>query len=125
MKDMKIGLNIGGRIVLGSILPREGSFLTLGLAKGISSKVFITADEQEKYEITEDKETHAINYNKEGLKEIEFDFKIKEIELISKLLIELDKQEKIDIYKYPLYVKFVEDEEVDTNGKTTKTPGRE
>lgn len=126
MKDMKIGLNIGGRIVLGSILPREGNFLTLRLVRDLSSKIGITADEHKKYEIIEDKETHGIKWNAEGLKEIDFDFKLKEVELISKVLTELDKTEKLDLQHYSIYDKFVaEDEEVDTNGKTTKTPGRE
>ena len=126
MKDMKIGLNIGERIVLGSVLPREGNFLTLRLVRDLSSKIGITADEHKKYEIIEDKETHGIKWNAEGLKEIDFDFKLKEVELISKVLTELDKTEKLDLQHYSIYDKFVaEDEEVDTNGKTTKTPGRE
>ena len=126
MKEMKIGLNVGERIVLGSILPREGNFLTLRLVRDLSSKIGITADEHKKYEIIEDKETHGIKWNAEGLKEIDFDFKLKEVELISKVLTELDKTEKLDLQHYSIYDKFVaEDEEVDTNGKTTKTPGRE
>ena len=85
---MKIGLNVGERFVVSTLIPKEGNFLTLKMIRELKRKVGFSADDLKKFEIEPDKEGNRMNWNTKGNKPVVFEFKDKEIEL----LVELEAQ---------------------------------
>lgn len=102
-------LNVGERIVLMQLLPKEGNFATLRLLRDMNAKIGLSADELTEFEVVQE----GINtkWNQKGLNLVPIDFKNKEIEIITKGLNALDKDNKLDLNQLTLFEKFVSDED--------------
>lgn len=100
-------LNIKERIIILSLLPKEGSFLNLKLVREIKEDLSFSVEEHSLYKITMNSEGMITwidpeNYEKEYL------FNEPITDLIKQSLIRLDKEEKLEEDKHlSLYEKFV------------------
>lgn len=105
---MKYKLNLNERLVLIGILPPESNIVTLKAIRKLKEDVGITDEDSKKYEIKVDSQTGAVNWNKKGNKEIEFEIgELAEIE-IKKALEELNNKKKLKEFHISIYEKFVE-----------------
>ena len=102
---MEKKLNVGERIIISQILPKEGNFVTLKLIRDLQSKIGITADEHSEYEIVQ--ENDIVRWNEKGKEEKSFDFKTKELEIISKELEKLDEDNKLNYQHFSIFEKFI------------------
>jgi len=118
---MKIEMNVKERLTVLGLLPKEGNFLTLRLIRDLATKLGLSADEHKEFAIKVNTESNSVNWNAKGNEPKGINFKIKEIELINKALIKLDKEEKLTEVHYSIYKKFVEeDKEVEEDGNINK-----
>jgi len=101
---MKVGLNVGERLIVLSVLPREGSVVTLKLIRELISRLGITTEEFKDFEIVEAEGT--VKWNLKGAVPIEFEFDDKELELIRKELRSLEHMDKLKMEMLPVYEKF-------------------
>lgn len=94
------------RIILGNILPKQGSFTDLVLAEDIKTKTKITQEEIKEYEVKQ--EGLNLKWSVEGgKKEFEYEFTELEKVLIKKQLEELNKTAKLGVDMVNLYKEFV------------------
>lgn len=103
---MKMELNIGERLVLLQILPRENNFLTLKTLRTLSEAVGIKDEEFKKYKI-EHRSGGQISWNDKGKEGLEFEIGEKALEIIQVALADLDKSKKLEQKHFTLYEKFV------------------
>jgi len=106
---MEKKLNIGERLIILQILPKEGNFATLKLIRDLVNKIGISADEHTDFELKQ--EGDKLSWNAKGSEEKSIDFKIKEIELISNALEKLDKEKKLEFSHFSVFEKFAEAED--------------
>lgn len=101
-------LSLKDRLLVGSLLPQQGDFITLTIADEIREKVKLDDKERKKFELTIDPQGNA-SWNEEGKKAaFKIEFTDEESGLISKRLEELDKQKalrKDHIFLYKTFVK--------------------
>ncbi len=100
-------LKVAERLNALQILPKEGSYITLKVQRGLQEKLGFDSKELEELEIKQDEETGLVTWNKEKDEPVKFEFDLKEIELISDVLKELDKEKKLSTNHFSLYEKFV------------------
>jgi len=86
-------LNILQRILIFSVLPKEGTLLTMKTLKGLKDKITFSEDEVKEYEIRI--EENSYRWNPEKDVEVDFDITDGESELVTAGLKELDSQEKL------------------------------
>jgi len=98
-------MNLLSRIVISTLLPKEGSFTDLIIAKDIAKKTDITQEEVKQYGIVAD--GTKVTWNDEGIK-AEFDFEFTEAEkgMLSKQLKTLDEEKKLTTEHLELYELF-------------------
>lgn len=101
---MKVGLNVMERGMLLSVLPKEGNFITLRLTRDLASKIGLSAEEFEEFEVKVTEKTTS--WNSKGTVPKELDFADAEIHVIRKQLKELDSESKLTLEMFPLYEKF-------------------
>jgi lipoate-protein ligase A len=94
-------LNLQERLVLGNLLPEQGSFITLKTIEEIREVLYPSPEEVEKFEIKQDEE--RISWNPEGAKPTEIKLKEEHIKYLMELLSELDKSEKATPIHFHLY----------------------
>jgi hypothetical protein len=104
---MEKKLNVGERLIILQILPKEGNFATLRLLRDLSAKIGLSAEELEEFEVKQ--EETKILWNTKGIEERPIELKTKEIELISKELKKMDKDRKLDFQHFSIFEKFVGD----------------
>ena len=97
-------LNVGERLILCSILPKEGSFVTLKVIRGLINKLGLSAQELKEYDVKE--ENGLARWNSKGLEYKDFDFEEVEYDMIKKQLKELDSQNKLTNETVSLFEKF-------------------
>ena len=114
------------------ILPKEGTFLTMKTLRELGQKLEVTQDELIKYDLKSEviegsnppqsKTTWNEKLNdpatKSGVVEVEFEFGLKEDELIRDALKKKNDEKKLTMSEFTLYEKFVEIPEV---GETEAT----
>ena len=61
---MKVKLDVGERMVVISILPKEGNFLTLRVLRTLVSRIGLTAEEIKEFEVVQ--EGDRIVWNQKG-----------------------------------------------------------
>lgn len=98
-------ISIKDRIVLQTILPAQGDFITLVLKETILLKVKITQEEIKELGMTVEGNVYKWDDTKPQF--IEIEFTEAELALIVKLLKELDESKKLDDDTKELYKLFV------------------
>lgn len=102
---MKVKLNVGERMIVLGVLPKEGNFVTIRMIRTLISKLGLSAEEIKDYEVVEDNGTVRWNPKKAG--ESEFEFADAELAMIKKSLMKLDEGNKLTQEMIPVYEKFV------------------
>ena len=103
---MKVGLNVAERLTLMGVLPREGSFVTLKLLRGLADKVGLKDEEFKELGVKQSGD--KVEWNAKGIEPKEFEFGEKETDIIKEALQELDKSKKLSQQTYSLFEKFIE-----------------
>ena len=101
---MKTKLNVGERMMVLTVLPKEGSFVTIRLIRTLISRLALSAQEIQDFEIVQEQE--ALHFNSKGSIELDFDFADVEFDLIRKQLKELDEGCKLKPDMITIYQKF-------------------
>jgi hypothetical protein len=101
---MRVGLGIGERLMVLSLLPKEGSFVTLRLIRGLIDRLGLSPEEITKYNIVE--EEGNVRWMKEGNEPLEFEFADAETDIIKKELKRMDSENKLPIDLFTVYEKF-------------------
>ena len=102
---MSIGLNVGERMIVLGILPKEGTYITLQLIRGLNEKLGLTAHDLQEFEITEEHDN--IHWNEKGSLPIEYTFIPIEVDLIKKQLLKLDSEGTLHQEMISVYEKFM------------------
>jgi hypothetical protein len=106
---MNVKLEVGERLSVPNVLPKEGSALTLIIVKHIMKKIEITPEEVTKWEIQAvEKSPGVISYIWEPSKveDVEFEFSVAESDLIQRELNKLDQQNKLNFGTLMIFEKF-------------------
>jgi len=106
---MKTKLEVGDRLAIPNVLPKEGSALTLIIVKHIMKKIEITSEEVTKWGIQAvEKTPGVISYiwEPEKVETVEFEFTDAETDLIRKELNKLDQQNKLNFGTLMIFEKF-------------------
>ena len=101
---MEKKLNVGERLIILQMLPKEGNFTTLKIIRDLVNKVGISAEEYTEFGV--EQISDKVTWNLNGSKEKAIDFKQKEIEVISDVLEDLDKASKLEFKHFSLFEKF-------------------
>ena len=102
-------LTVRERLLLQSILPREGDFLTLKVLRNLQGDLSFTEEEIALYKFVQKDGTVTWDDKAGQSKEIELGKKADEI--IVSALTELNNKKKLRAEHFDLYVKFVQPEE--------------
>ena len=90
---LKVELNIGERMIVLSILPKEGSIVTVRLIRELISKLGASAQDFTEYGM--EQKDGAITFNEKGTHPVPFELADSEMEIIRKSLKELDSNNKL------------------------------
>jgi hypothetical protein len=101
---MKTELEIGERIVLGELLPKEGNFLTLRIIKKIAEKLSLTAQEIAEWEVKSS--PGSIAWNPQKAKPVEIEFSDAEADFIRQELRKLDQGNRLKLDTLSAFEKF-------------------
>jgi len=116
---MKVKLSVFERIVLGSLLPQEGNFITLKIIRKIQDDIGFTEEEHKLLQFKYPGEKYIDKNGQEKVVapgtihwddtvgEKEFEFGEKAVDIIVDVLDKLDDQKKLRNIHYTLYEKFV------------------
>lgn len=102
---MKVKLDVGERMVVVSILPKEGNFLTLRVLRTLVSRIGLTAEEIKEFGVTQ--ENDRIVWNQKGYELVEFDLADVELDIIKQELKKLDSENRLTQDMFSIYEKFV------------------
>ena len=102
---MKVKLDVGERMVVISILPKEGNFLTLRVLRTLVSRIGLTAEEIKEFEVVQ--EGDRIVWNQKGYELLEFDLADVELDMIKQELKKLDSENKLTQDMFSIYEKFI------------------
>ena len=100
-------LNVLNRLQILQVLPKEGSIVMLKVLRDLQSKVGLTSEEAVEFGIKQDGE--HINWNAKGNEGKDFEFTVKEEEMIKDALAKLEKEKKLNLAQIDLYEKFMEE----------------
>lgn len=101
---MKTGLNVGERLLILSILPKEGNFITLRVIQTLKMRIGLSAEEYQKYEIVS--ENGGTRFNIKGLDPTDFEFAEVEADIIKSELKKKDTDKKLTEEMITIYEKF-------------------
>jgi len=99
-------LDVRERLVLLSVLPQEGSFITLKVVRKLREDLSFNEEEIKQYNFVQGEGTVTWDDNAEQTKEIEIGEKATDI--IVDALKKLDEQKQLKLEHCSLYEKFVE-----------------
>jgi len=105
---MEKKLNVGERLIILQVLPKEGNFTTLRLIRDLAAKIGLSADELVEFDLQQDGD--RIKWNDAGQEERAFDLKLKEVEIIMAELQKLDNESKLEFRHFSIFEKFSEEE---------------
>ena len=100
-----MNLNVFERLMALSILPKEGSFVTLKVLRGLTSNLGLSEKELKDFEITQ--EDQQVKWNEKGNEETEIEVGEKATDIVIEALKQLDKDKKLTEQYFSLYEKFV------------------
>lgn len=98
-------MNVGERLTAMTMLPQEGSFVTIQIVRDLSKKLGITAEEYKEFEIKED--NGKVFWNAKGNEDREIELADVEITMLKDALKKLDDANKLTQQHFSLYEKFV------------------
>jgi hypothetical protein len=101
---MNAQLNVGERMIILSVLPKEGSIITIKLIRDLISRLGLSAEEFVEFGIKQD--GSSLKFNEKGQKRLDFELHDAEIELIRKSLKELDSKGKLIAEMIPIWDMF-------------------
>jgi len=101
---MKVGLTVPERLITLSVLPKEGSFVTLKVIRELKLRLAMTSEEIQKCDIVE--RDGQVHFNAKAHELNEFEFDTIELDLIRKSLTRLDGQQKLNEEMFTVYEKF-------------------
>jgi hypothetical protein len=108
-------LNALERVVIISILPSEGNYLTMSISKDLAKRIDLTAKDMQTYNIRQ--EGNVTYYDNLHIRQ-EFDISSPEQAIIVKALVDLNSAEKIKGDHTDLYKRFVLGDYKDTEDNT-------
>ena len=106
---MKTKLEVGERMILNQILPKEGAYLTVLISKRITQKLEITETEIVDWEIKATESTPGVvsySWDPAKVKEAEFEFTDAETDMLRRELNKLDKDNKLTFSNISAFEKF-------------------
>ena len=103
---MKIKMTVFERLIFMSVMPSSGNILTLRLAQDLRQRIGFDAKEQTEFEMTSD--DGNVSWNNDKAVEKEFEFELKEMELVQGALKKLDETESLKSDHVTLWEKFME-----------------
>jgi hypothetical protein len=103
---METNLNCVERLVMLSIMPREGNFITLRMMRDIVARVGFSAAEIVEFGI-EELSDGRVRWTQDVPTERPFTFAEAEVNLIKKALKKMDEDEKLNADSVSLYEKFM------------------
>ncbi len=103
-------LSVRDRLILLSIIPQEGDFLTLKITRKLRESLSFSEEEHKLYKFVEAEGAISWDNSAEQVKVIPLGDKAREI--IADSLRKLDKQKKLKMEHLDLYERFVEGKEV-------------
>jgi len=98
-------LSVGERLVVLSILPKEGDFLSLKLVRELQSNLSFSEEEHKKYQFVQEENSVHWNNAAEDSKDVPMGDKAKEI--IKRALTALNDKKQLRFEHMGLYEKFV------------------
>ena len=103
-------LNVGERLSVLSLLPKEGNFITLKIVRKLQEELSFSEEELELYKIVQkdSKATWSVEEDEKKMKDVKFGGE--GIAIVVKALKDLDKNEKLLPQQISLYEKFIEKE---------------
>jgi len=102
-------ITFSDKVLLGNILPKEGSFETLILSRDVYKKIEISQEDMEEFEIKPSEDGKAIQWSIKKSEDNPFDIDFSESEknFISGSLKKISEKEALTPNLIPLYEKFV------------------
>ena len=102
-------LNVRDRVILLSVLPREGDILSLKILRKLREDLSFSEDEQRLFEFKQDLERGQVSWDPKCTDaEKEVMIGVRGLEIVKEALEELNKQKKLHVDMLELYEKFVE-----------------
>ena len=98
-------LNVFERLMLLSILPQEGNFVTLKVLRELKSNLALGEKELKEFEVIQEGE--QVKWNIKGNEELEIEIGEKATDIVIEALKQLDKDKKLTEQYFSLYEKFV------------------
>ena len=98
-------LNVFERLMLLSVLPQEGNFVTLKVLRILKSNLALSEKELKDFEVIQEGE--QVKWNTKGNEEIEIEIGEKATDIVIEALKQLDKEKKLTEQYFSLYEKFV------------------
>lgn len=98
-------LNVFERLMLLSILPQEGNFVTLKVLRELKSNLGLSEKELKEFEVKQ--ENDQVIWNTKGNEELEIEIGEKATDIVIEALKQLDKDKKLTEQYFSLYEKFV------------------
>jgi len=98
-------LNVGERVLLLSILPKEGSYATMKILGELRMNLSYTEEELKKWGIETNMEAQTIKWEEDG--EADIPVGEKATGIIMDALRKLDKENKLAQTMVPIYEKFI------------------
>ena len=103
---MKVKLSVLERLMFMGVMPTTGSVLDLRVSQDLRQRVGFDAKEQTEFEMTSG--DGNVNWNNEKAVEKEFEFELKEVELVRDALKKLNDSEQMTDNHVSLWDKFME-----------------
>ena len=97
-------LNVGERLMVISVIPKEGDFVTIRMVRGLISKLGLSAEEIQDFEVKS--EEGNVMWNAKGSVPLDFEFHYAETDLIKKSLRKLEEEKKLNQDTIGVYEKF-------------------
>lgn len=104
-------LTVKDRLVLRMLLPEKGNAITFRVVEGLHRQLSFSAEEIEQYELEQDEANGPIRWNTAKDQPREFPISHKARDIIEAALTRLDEQGEIGADTYPIWLKFMGEEE--------------
>ena len=97
-------LNVGERLMVISVIPKEGDFVTIRMVRGLIAKLGLSAEEITEFNIQS--ADGNVSWNEKGSVPLDFEFHYAETDLIKKSLRKLEEEKKLNQDTLSVYEKF-------------------
>ena len=101
-----MNLSVGERLVLMSVIPQEGDFITLKVIRKLQEDLSFSEEEHKKYKFVQEENRVSWNDKADLNKEMEIGEKAKDIIVLA--LSKLNEEKKLKFEHFSLYEKFID-----------------